>query len=44
VQVRLDGFTDVIGRNFKQLAEGLGFDASPSAHRWRTIIWPTKYL
>ena len=44
VQVSLEEFTDVVGRNFKQPEEGLGFDASPSAHMWRTIIWPTKYL
>lgn len=44
VQVSLEEFTDVVGRNFRQPTEGLGFDASPSAHMWRTIIWPTKYL
>jgi hypothetical protein len=44
VQVELEEFTDVVGRNFRQPAEGLGFDASPSAHMWRTIMWPTKYL
>lgn len=42
--VSLDTFEDVIGRNFKQPEEGLGFDNSPVAHMWRTIIWPTKYL
>jgi hypothetical protein len=44
VQVSLEEFTDIVGRNFRQPEEGLGFDASPSAHMWRTIIWPTKYL
>ena len=44
VKVELEEFTDVVGRNFKQPKEGLGFDASPSAHMWRTINWPTKYL
>ena len=44
VTVQLEEFTDVIGRNFKQPKEGLGFDASPSAHMWRTINWPTRYL
>ena len=44
VRVELEEFTDVVGRNFKQPEEGLGFDASPSAHMWRTIMWPTKYL
>ena len=24
--------------------EALGFDGSPVAHMWRTIIRPTKYL
>jgi hypothetical protein len=44
VTVSLDEFTDVIGRHFRQPAEGLGFDQSPSAHMWRTINWPTRYL
>ena len=44
VQVELEEFTDIVGRNFKQPKEGLGFDASPSAHMWRTINWPTRYL
>jgi hypothetical protein len=43
-QVSLEEFTDIVGRHFRQPEEGLGFDASPSAHMWRTIIWPTKYL
>ena len=37
-------FTDIIGRNFKQPEEGLGFDGSPSAHMWRTMIWPDNFL
>jgi hypothetical protein len=44
VKVELEEFTDIVGRHFKQPKEGLGFDASPSAHMWRTIMWPTKYL
>ena len=44
LRVELEEFTDVIGRNFRQPKEGLGFDASPSAHMWRTINWPSKYL
>jgi HD domain len=44
VRVELEEFTDIVGRNFKQPTEGLGFDASPSAHMWRTINWPTRYL
>ncbi|MCE4062656.1 hypothetical protein LXM60_20850 [Pandoraea sputorum] len=43
-QVSWDPFIDIIGRHFKQPKEGLGFDSSPSAHMWRTIIWPTKFL
>jgi HD domain len=37
-------FTDIIGRNFKQPREGLGFDGSPTAHMWRTMIWPNNFL
>ncbi len=44
VTVDLEEFTDVVGRHFKQPKEGLGFDQSPSAHMWRTINWPTRYL
>lgn len=44
VHVELEEFTDVVGRHFRQPKEGLGFDHSPSAHMWRTINWPTRYL
>ena len=37
-------FTDIIGRNFRQPKEGLGFDNSPVAHMWRAMIRPAKYL
>ena len=43
-KVELDDFVDIVGRNFKQPKEGLGFDGSPVAHMWRTINWPTRYL
>ena len=43
-KVNLDQFEDVIGRNFRQPKEGLGWDHSPSAHMWRTIMWPTRFL
>lgn len=43
-KVELEEFTDIIGRNFKQPEEGLGFDNSPSAHMWRTMIWPNNFL
>jgi len=37
-------FTDIIGRHFREPEEGLGFDASPTAHMWRTMIWPNNFL
>ena len=37
-------FSDVINRNFRQPAEGLGHDDSPSSHMWRTMIWPNNFL
>jgi hypothetical protein len=37
-------FTDIIGRHFREPAEGLGFDGSPTAHMWRTMIWPNNFL
>jgi predicted AlkP superfamily phosphohydrolase/phosphomutase len=43
-KVSLDDFTDIIGRNFKQPKEGLGLDNSPSAHMWRTMLWPSRFL
>ena len=35
---------DAIGRHFRQPADGLGFDGSPVAHMWRTMIWPNNFL
>jgi len=43
-KVELAEFEDIIGRNFKQPADGLGFDGSPVAHMWRTMIWPNNFL
>jgi hypothetical protein len=43
-KVNLDDFVDIIGRNFRQPEEGLGFDNSPSAHMWRTMMWPSRFL
>lgn len=40
----IDPFIDIIGRNFKDPPEGLGYDGSPSAHMWRTIANPDKPL
>jgi hypothetical protein len=42
--VALEAFEDIVARNFRQPEEGLGFDASPSAHMWRTINQPTRFL
>jgi hypothetical protein len=44
LQVDVEDFTDIIGRNFKQPGEGLGFDGSPTAHMWRSMIWPNNFL
>jgi hypothetical protein len=44
VVVDPEEFTEVIGRHFRQPAEGLGFDNSPVAHMWRTMIWPNNLL
>jgi hypothetical protein len=44
VHVELEEFEDILGRNFRQPAEGLGFDGSPVAHMWRTLMWPTRFL
>lgn len=43
-KVGIEQFTDIIGRHFKQPKEGLGFDNSPSAHMWRSVIWPNNFL
>lgn len=37
-------FTDLLGRHFRTPEEGLGFDGSPVAHMWRTMIWPNNFL
>ncbi len=44
VTVQLEDFEDVLARNFRQPKEGLGFDGSPVAHMWRTIMRPTRFL
>ena len=44
VVVDFADFEDVVGRNFRQPEEGLGFDGSPVAHMWRTMIWPNNFL
>jgi hypothetical protein len=44
MKVSLDPFVDIIGRHFKQPKEGLGFDNSPVAHMWRSLIYPDNPL
>ena len=44
MKVSLDPFIDIIGRNFKQPKERLGFDNSPVAHMWRSMIYPDNPL
>lgn len=39
-----EAFEDLVGRHFRQPAEGLGFDGSPVAHMWRSMIWPNNFL
>jgi hypothetical protein len=44
VEVDPQIFTDIIGRNFREPKQGLGFDGSAVAHMWRTMIWPNNFL
>jgi predicted HD phosphohydrolase len=44
MKVSLDPFVDIIGRHFKQPKEGLGFDNSPVAHMWRSLMFPDHPL
>lgn len=44
VEIDPDEFEDVVGRHFRQPEEGLGFDNSPVAHMWRSMIWPQNFL
>ena len=44
VKVDIDEFREIIGRHFKQPEEGLGYDNSPVAHMWRTMINPDAPL
>jgi hypothetical protein len=43
-KVEFEEFEDIVGRNFRQPKEGLGFDGSPVAHMWRAMIWPNNFL
>ena len=42
--VELEEMDGIIARNFREPEEGLGFDGSPVAHMWRTMIWPNNFL
>jgi hypothetical protein len=44
VRIAFEEFEDVVCRNFRQPSEGLGFDGSPVADMWRTMIWPNNFL
>jgi hypothetical protein len=44
IQLTIDPFVDIIGRNFRQPEEGLGWDNSAASWMWRTIINPTRPL
>jgi hypothetical protein len=43
-KVSIEPFIDIMGRHFKQPKEGLGYDNSPTAHMWRTIMFPDRPL
>jgi hypothetical protein len=43
-KVTIEPFVDIIGRHFKQPKEGIGYDNSPVAHMWRTIMFPDRSL
>ena len=42
--LELGHFVEIVGRHFRQPAEGLGLDTSATSHMWRTLIDPTKPL
>jgi hypothetical protein len=44
VKVSIEPFLDIVGRHFKQPKEGLGYDNSPTAHMWRSMIIPDTPL
>jgi len=44
IVLTIDPFIDIIGRNFKQPPEGLGWDDTPASWMWRTIINPARPL
>jgi hypothetical protein len=44
VNPQFEQFIDIIGRHFRQPEEGLGFDNSPVAHMWRSLLMPDRPL
>jgi hypothetical protein len=44
LEIKLEQFEDLIGRNFRQPQEGLGNDNSPASHMWRTLRRPSNAL
>jgi hypothetical protein len=42
--VSLEPFLDLLEKHFRRPAGGLGYDGSPVAHMWRTIIDPARPL
>jgi len=44
IEIDPEEFEDVVGRHFREPEEGLGFDNSPTAHMWRSMIWPMNFL
>jgi hypothetical protein len=44
LEIKLEQFEDLIGRHFRQPAEGLGNDNSPASHMWRTLRRPSNAL
>ena len=43
-KVSIEPFLDSVGRQFKQPKVGLGNDNSPTAHMWRTMMFPDNPL
>ncbi len=44
VVIEIDQFEDLIGRHFRQPAEGLGNDNTSASHMWRTLRRPCNAL
>jgi hypothetical protein len=44
VVMSIEPYLDLLGRHFKQPAEGLGYDNSTVAHMWRSIAMPDNPL